>query len=348
MSRSPVFSVIIPTFNRRDKLLRSVESVKRSTFGDYELIVVDDGSTDGTEEAIRRLHPDLIYIYQDNSGVASARNHGVAVSSGTHIAFLDADDIWHPEKLQICQAVFDAIPKEVCIVFNDIRQLRGAGSPKASAAEQCFGKNVLRVLRSMRGATDIRVRGVSYRIRHGCIFDSLLMGNVISPSCAVLKREVFDKIPGFNPEYRVANDSDFFLRASNYFQVGFIPAILTSYEGADHVLSLSRPSHNLEKIENTIRTISSLLEQETSVAVRRRLKQRMSDLYFRKAYHFLSELQKERARQCCLKAITTYPTLLSNVALLFMTLIPDNALLTVQALKRVLRHLGGDSSSDQT
>ncbi len=93
-------SVIIPTYNRINYLQIAIESVLGQIYKNYELIVIDDGSTDSTREVIREKYGDkVIYIWQENQGESSARNHGVSIAKGEYIAFLDSDDIWHPNKL---------------------------------------------------------------------------------------------------------------------------------------------------------------------------------------------------------------------------------------------------------
>ena len=94
-------SVVIPAYNSAQTIMRAVESVRRQSYAPYEVIVVDDGSTDGTADIVKAF-PDVTYYYQENSGPAAARNLGVAKASGRLVAFLDADDRWQPEKLQKC------------------------------------------------------------------------------------------------------------------------------------------------------------------------------------------------------------------------------------------------------
>ena len=93
-------SVIIPTFNRKYVLYRAIESVANQTRPPIEIIVVDDGSTDGTKDWLVNSFPSIRYIYQDNKGVSFARNRGIEVSKGSWVSFLDSDDEWIPTKLE--------------------------------------------------------------------------------------------------------------------------------------------------------------------------------------------------------------------------------------------------------
>ena len=90
----PAVSVIIPTHNRAAMVREAIESVLAQSYADRELIVVDDGSTDGTRAAVAAFLPQLTYIYQEHQGVSAARNRGAAMARGEYLAFLDSDDLW--------------------------------------------------------------------------------------------------------------------------------------------------------------------------------------------------------------------------------------------------------------
>ena len=92
-------SVVIPTYNRRDTLARALDSVFAQTRTPFEVIVVDDGSNDGTSDWVREVYPEVRLLEQENQGVSAARNYGIREASGTWLAFLDSDDAWFPEKL---------------------------------------------------------------------------------------------------------------------------------------------------------------------------------------------------------------------------------------------------------
>jgi glycosyltransferase involved in cell wall biosynthesis len=104
-------SVIIPTFNRCDYITESLESAFRQTHVPFEVIVVDDGSTDDTAKRIERFARQITYLYQENRGVGAARNAGVAHSTGEFVAFLDSDDVWLPHKLALQMQTFQATPE---------------------------------------------------------------------------------------------------------------------------------------------------------------------------------------------------------------------------------------------
>jgi glycosyltransferase involved in cell wall biosynthesis len=110
----PIVSVILPTFNRRDTILRAIESVRAQTLRDWELLVVDDGSTDATDQWVRsRLHDERVQlIRQENQGVSAARNTGLKASRGRYLAFLDSDDEFFPYHLALAVAFLESHPQE--------------------------------------------------------------------------------------------------------------------------------------------------------------------------------------------------------------------------------------------
>jgi len=100
MNKELFFSIVIPTYNRAERLQHTLQSVLQQTFGNFEIIVIDDGSADNSEVICQQFADSRIqYVWQENAGPAAARNNGVARSSGRYIAYLDSDDRWHPEYL---------------------------------------------------------------------------------------------------------------------------------------------------------------------------------------------------------------------------------------------------------
>ncbi|MHC4268336.1 MAG: glycosyltransferase family 2 protein [Planctomycetota bacterium] len=121
MKTSPLVSVIIPVYNCEQYLAAAIQSVVDQTYSTTEIIVVDDGSTDGTCEIVKRSFPSVRYCYQDNSGTGAARNRGIAMAQGSFFAFLDADDFWLNNKLADQMKVFRNNP-DTEIVFGHVKQ----------------------------------------------------------------------------------------------------------------------------------------------------------------------------------------------------------------------------------
>ncbi len=170
-------SVIIPVYNGADFLADAVASIGRQNYGPLEIIIVDDGSTDGTAGLSARLGADVRYVYQRNSGPASARNKGLEIASGEIIAFLDVDDIWPVDKLALQTACILKNPN-LDVVLGRIQVVRLAGSPE----------------------TDLSIDS-------GSPLTNVLLGS------ALFRKSAFDKVGNFDETLRYSEDHDWFLRA---------------------------------------------------------------------------------------------------------------------------------------
>jgi glycosyltransferase involved in cell wall biosynthesis len=198
-------SVIIPTYNYGRFIGAAVESALGQTLRPAEVIIVDDGSTDETAEAVARFGRQVRYIRQENAGVCRARNRGVAESSGELIAFLDADDIWEPEKLEKQAAVFMS-DKEIGLVHCGMREFD-----------------------SQTGETlALRLEG-----GEGWVADDLLLWERpvvnVSGSALMVRREAFDAAGGFDERMKCGEDWDFCYRVALRYKVGFVPEPLVNY-----------------------------------------------------------------------------------------------------------------------
>lgn len=112
IDKRKTFSVVIPLYNKSDHIKETVESALAQTFQDYEIVIVDDGSTDGSLEIVKKIHSDKVRIIQQpNQGVAVARNTGIENANGEYIAFLDADDVWHPDYLKTIAELIENYPQ---------------------------------------------------------------------------------------------------------------------------------------------------------------------------------------------------------------------------------------------
>ena len=129
MLRMPTVSVVIPTYQRRILVEDAVRSVLAQTYRDFELIVVDDGSADGTGEALAALGSDLRYHWQPNRGVAAARNAGVGLARGSIVAFLDSDDRWFPDHLAVLTKTFARRPRAGLVSTSPRHRAEGSASP---------------------------------------------------------------------------------------------------------------------------------------------------------------------------------------------------------------------------
>ncbi len=206
----PQVSVVAPTFNRREVLPRALDSVVAQTSGDWELIVVDDGSTDGTAEMVEQDYPDIHLVVQENRGVSAARNAGIAQARGEWIAFLDSDDAWLPEKLE-----------------RQMKALEAQSGHRLCHTEEIWIRNGQRV----NPATKYAKSG-------GHIYQKCLPLCVISPSSVVMRRDLLEETGGFDESLEVCEDYDLWLRVTAREPVLFVEEpLLHKYGGHPDQLS---------------------------------------------------------------------------------------------------------------
>ncbi len=214
----PHVSVIIPTYNRRQMLGDTVESVLSQSFKGFELIVVDDGSEDGTAEHLSKYGSSLRVISQPRRGVSAARNLGVRCSSGRYLAFLDSDDLWQPKKLEVQVTYMEELPEvQIC------------------QTEEIWIRNGVRVNPKKK-----------HRKPSGDIFRPSLDLCLISPSAVMMTRELFKRVGGFDEAFTVCEDYDLWLRISVDTLVFLISEPLVIKRGG-HADQLSHSSWGLDR-----------------------------------------------------------------------------------------------------
>jgi glycosyltransferase involved in cell wall biosynthesis len=196
-------SVIIPTFNRAAFLREAIDSVRAQTEKDFELIVVDDGSTDDTRALVAEYGDRIRYFVQPNAGVSAARNLGIRHARGKFIAFLDSDDLWLPKKLARQMQWMAAHPNLLLCYTDEVWIRRGVRVNQ-------------KLIHAKAG---------------GWIYPLCLPRCIISPSSVLLRREVFDAVGWFDEQLPVCEDYDLWLRAASRFEVGFIPELLIVKRG---------------------------------------------------------------------------------------------------------------------
>lgn len=196
---APLVSVVIPCYNAERYIAATIESVLAQDQPGLEIIVVDDGSRDGSVALVRRQFPQVRVEQQANAGVAAARNRGLALARGEWVAFVDADDIWLPGKLAAQLAQMRAVPG--CRMSYTAWQVWPSVDPLPTPAH-------LAQLAAIAGDS-ARWRGAS-----GWIYPELLLDCVVWTSTVVAQRALFDEIGNFDTSLRLGEDYDLWLRAS--------------------------------------------------------------------------------------------------------------------------------------
>lgn len=209
--------MIIPTYNRRELVQRAIESVLAQTRAVQQIIVVDDGSSDGTGEALARAFGDRVQcVRQANAGVSAARNHGLRLACGRFIALLDSDDEWLPEKTQ-----------------RQVEWLQ---------ARPTFGMVLCDVMRMDAEHRDFeRFRRREQLPEDGDVLKWVLLNPSLAPASVMLRREVYETVGGFDESLPTGEDLDFHLRVAARWPVGVIDEVLVrAMRGHDGLSSLAR------------------------------------------------------------------------------------------------------------
>jgi len=197
--KNPTVSVIIPTYNRAHLVGRAIRSVLNQTYQDFEIIVVDDGSTDNTEEVVKGFNDGRIrYIRHDkNKGGAAARNTGIKVARGEYIAFLDSDDEWLARKLEKQMALFETSDSRVGVIYCRWYVV----DDDAGFVKQDKDQALCR----------------------GHIWHTLLEGScAIFTPLAIVRRECFENCGGFDESLPSYQDLDLWLRIAQYYHFDFV------------------------------------------------------------------------------------------------------------------------------
>ena len=208
----PTVSVVIPTYNRATVLDRSIDSVLAQTYTDFELIVVDDGSTDDTRDVIGEFEDERIryFRHEENEGVSAARNTGIREANGKFIAFQDSDDSWHADKLRKQMQAFEDGSSDVGVVYSGLWRVTDGGRTY--------------------------VPGSEIQTKEGDIHDALLHGNFVSTQVAVVRTECFEKAGGFDESLPYFEDWELWIRLSKQFEFALVDEpLVTAYLQSDSI-----------------------------------------------------------------------------------------------------------------
>jgi len=226
--KHPLVSVILPTFNRAWTLKDAIDSVLSQDYPHIELIVIDDGSKDNTQELLEVYENEITVLKQKNRGVSAARNAGIKNSTGEFIALLDSDDAWDKRKISCQVEFFRHNPKTLICQTEEIWIRDGKRvNPK-----------------------------VKHKKPSGMIFEPSLDLCLVSPSAVMMKKELFERKGYFNEEFTVCEDYDLWLRISSTIPVYLIDKPYTIKRGG-HKDQLSL-FHSQDKFR--IRSLETLLK----------------------------------------------------------------------------------------
>lgn len=262
-------SVITASYNMAQFLGPAIESVLAQTYSNLEHIVIDDGSTDDTESVVRKLaeKDDRIrYFYQPNAGQTVAKNHGLKEAQGDYIAFVDADNMWVPDKLERQMKFFESCPSNVGVHYSDVQLINGKGE----------------------------LVHTPYEKKHsGKITRPLLMNNFVKFNTVLIPRRVLDDVGFFDEELSMGIDYELWLRISVDYDFHHTPENLVLYRIWEGQMS----HRTLKRIENGKLILKKFFEAHGSMLSERDIRRAWAQLYTGRARFFIQNREKDKAIQ---------------------------------------------------
>ena len=277
----PRVSVIIPTFDRMQFVAQAIESVVAQSYRDFELIVVDDGSTDATPSVLERYAGQIHYVYQLHQERSAARNTGIALANGEFLAFLDSDDLWLPDKLAQQVAAFDAMP-QVGVMHSAFVRIDNTGQ----VVPWPLGRKRL-------GAS-------------GWVYERMLtMRCAVLMSSTLLRRQLLQPGEGFRPELTTSEDAELMLRLAERTEFYYDPAPLVLYR-----LHAGQTMHHLRAVQLEQMHRHLMVLQEARHPVSQQLQRRAwSELHLRWAAWYAREGKRVTAHRHVIAAVRNRPWL---------------------------------------
>ena len=266
----PTVSVVIPTYNCAEFLETAIESVLGQTYQDLEIIVIDDGSTDNTQDIASRYAERIIYCRQENMGLPGARNRGIQSSQGKYIAFLDADDSWHARKLEKQIPILENDPS-IGLVCSDFSMVEGDCVTAGSFLAMCP------------------------LARDGYVFDEIIQENFILPSSTVITRSCLSDVGLFDEEQRRTEDRELWLRICYRWKIAIVRDCLVTKRNRPGNLtsdSIVAAPYRIRLFEKTLRTFPNIPSKSQKL-----IRNELSVNFFDLGYDYFSKFMTREARE---------------------------------------------------
>jgi len=275
-------SVVIPAFNKANLTIKTIESVLGQTYGNIEIIVVDDGSTDDTKNKLQLFGDSITYIYKQNGGACSARNVGIKQATGEYIALIDCDDIYYPEKIAKSVECLEK-KSDYGFVYTGAYFINGDGDV-------------------------ISAHRISDYPASGWIASRLIVKNFICNSTAVIRKECFEKVGYFDEKIFIPADWDMLLRLSEKYKAAYIDDKLTGYRLTD-----SYTASNMEMGLNEIIYVLNKALSRNNHLYSGLIKRCLSTVYFSYGLDYAAMQDFKKSRETLLKAVLNKPYSLSGL-----------------------------------
>lgn len=284
MSENPLVSVVIATYNRAALLGETLESVRGQSFQDFEIIVVDDGSTDDTPKLAQSYGQKIRYFRQENRGAAAARNLGFRQARAPWIAVQDSDDLSLPDHLRTLYDYVKAHP-DCGMVFANGCYLEGAEHDR---------ETIIPAVKSRRLAAQ------------GVLLRDLFEKSIVRLQAALISKAAFEAVGGMNESFAICHDLDLFLRLTLNFPVGYVDRVVFRYRKHQGNISRNEETRLLENIR-VIETLMRDFPQAEMMLGPKRIARRLAYRYYRLAKGRWKRQQFAAARQAIRAALSSCP-----------------------------------------
>jgi len=314
-------SVIMPVLNGQRFISEAIQSIVDQTYKDCELVVVDDGSTDGTATSVEafRGRIDIRYVRHDApQGIPKSMNDGLRHASGDLIAFLDHDDAWFPEFLETQTAYLEQHP-DVAMVHSDFQTIDAAGNILEYSVAACRNR----------------------RRPSGQVFPQLFMDSFIVGNSVLIRRECFTRLGMFDESLRWG-DYLMWLRIARFYRVDYVDKVLTKYRQFPDQ-STRTLADTAARVPTPVQAIERLLALHPEVREElgeRVIRQRLATSYFDLAYRWFIAGDRTTTRACLMKALQLWPTNGRYLAMYAATVLGPAQRVTARRMWRRLKGQG--------
>ena len=303
----PKFSVIIPVYNGERFIGETIQSVLAQTYQAAEIIIIDDGSSDGTAAVVERYSSQITisYVRQQNQGPSAARNRGVSLAQGDWIAFLDADDLWYSNKLQIHRDYIMNYP-DVALFWCDMNNIDEHGHARPDSK----GRDPLAQIIFKQPVCPL-------------------------PSAAVVRKDIFNQTTGFNPVLRCYEDVEYFFRLAAAFPVMYIPERLYAYRKYEKQPDYLRMRGLVDNWSVVNALLVMLCRDDPSRQTA--LSRQSASIYSGAGRHLLRAGNLERARYCFRQSFAQRPFYGKNLRRWALSYLPGLRTIYRRAKKHSVR-----------
>lgn len=291
MDTELLVSVILPTYNRAHTLSRAVNSVLNQTYKNFELIIIDDCSTDNTEEVVKNIHDErIVYIRQSsNKGAAAARNTGIKIAKGDYVAFQDSDDEWMSEKLEKQMKVFESDANDFSVVYTDMLRISSDETIKYWSSPDLFCGKVINPLTNEYQVLNLGIQSV------------------------LIKKRCFDEIGLFDESFPRFIDLEFFIRLAKRYPFWHIREPLVKYYETEGISTNGLAYIKAEKL---------LLEKYAEATSSN--KKFLANRYYKIGMAYVLINDSREAKQYFLKALSLNHSNIKSLVSLFLLLLSKN------------------------